>query len=207
MSTTLALVPLRSPGEGKTRLASVLGTTARAELAGAMLADVIRALTAAGVDRPVVVASGPAAAAAAAALGVDVVTDPPDVRTLDDAIRTAAARFGPADELLVTMADLPCLTATDVTALLATTAPVGLAATTDGGTGGLIRRPAEVMPTAYGPASAARHLDLARAHGLDCEVVASDGFARDVDTAADLTALRGWPTGPATHRWLGRHHP
>ena len=167
MATTLALVPLRSPGEGKTRLASVLGTTARAELAGAMLADVVQALTAAGIERLVVVASGPAAAAAAAALGIDVITDAPEVRTLDDAIRTAATRLAPADELLVAMADLPCLTADDVTELLRTTAPVGLAATTDGGTGGLVRRPADVMPTAYGPASATRHAELALAHGLD----------------------------------------
>lgn len=205
MTTTLALVPLRSPGEGKTRLASVLGTTARAELAGAMLADVIAALTAAGVDRPVVVASGPAAAAAAAALGIDVMTDAADVRTLDEAIGTAVARLAPVDELLVTMADLPCLTPADVAALLATTAPVGLAATTDGGTGGLVRRPAEVMATAYGPASATRHATLAHARGVAYELVHREGFARDVDTAADLAALAGWSTGPATRRWLQRH--
>lgn len=207
MATTLALVPLRSPGEGKTRLASVLGTTARAELAGAMLADVVQALTAAGIDRLVVVASGPAAAAAAGALGVDVITDPPEVRTLDDAIRTAASRLPPAEELLVAMADLPCLTADDVAELLSTTAPVGLAATTDGGTGGLVRRPANVMGTAYGPDSATRHAQLAHVHGVACERVDRDGFARDVDTAADLEALRGWPTGPSTRRWLERHRP
>ena len=64
MDLPVALVPLRSPGHGKTRLAPDLDRDARAALAGAMLADVVTALRAAELH--VVVAAGGEAAAAAA---------------------------------------------------------------------------------------------------------------------------------------------
>lgn len=205
MTATLALVPLRSPGEGKTRLAGMLSRSQRAELAAAMLADVLEALDHAPVDRTVVAASGPGGAELVTRLGAQVVTDPPGVHSLNAAIAAAARRLAPATTLLVVMADLPCLTGQDVDSLLAVEAPVGLAPTTDGGTGGLLRRPVSAMATAFGPASAARHTDLAAAAGSPLQVVHCPGFARDLDTPEDLAELEGWPVGAATRSWLERH--
>jgi 2-phospho-L-lactate/phosphoenolpyruvate guanylyltransferase len=202
MSTSTVLVPLRSPGRGKTRLAPRLSPAARASLAGAMLADVAAALAAAAVDEVVVVAAGPAAAAAAAALGLDALIDPPDVVGLDGALRAAAGRLGPRPELLVVAADLPRLTADDLAAVRAPDAAVVVAPTIDGGTGVLVRRPADVVTTRYGVGSAARHLALARRAGVATASVHRAGTAYDVDTIADLTALRDAPVGPATRRLL-----
>lgn len=207
MATPTVLVPLRSPGEGKTRLAGVLDPVARAGLAGAMLADVVSALTAGGCPRVVVAAGGPAAAGAAAALGVEVVTDPPGVRSLDAAVAAGVGRVAPRDDVLIVMADLPCLTGDDVARLCAEDAEVVLAPTTDGGTGALLRRPAKAMPTAYGPGSAARHAALARSADRQLAIVPTTGFSRDVDTARDLDALAGWPVGPMTRRWLAAARP
>lgn len=201
-TSTVALVPLRSPGLGKTRLAPALDPDLRAGLAGAMLADVARALADSPVDRILVVAGGGAAAAAGAALGLDVVTDPPHVATLDDALDAAVAAVGPARETLVVAADLPRLTSADVMAVLDLGAPVVVAPTHDGGTGGLLRCPPDVLRTAYGPRSAARHLAAARAGGIRALSVDAPGFAADVDTVADVAALRQGPVGPATARWL-----
>lgn len=198
----VALVPVRSPGEGKTRLAAELSRAERAALSGAMLADVTAALAASGLARIVVVASGAPAAAAASALGLDVVLDPPAVRTLDGALASAASLVGPVAELLVVAADLPRLTAGDIDALLAGRADVVVAPTADGGTGGLLRRPGHVMGTAYGPHSAARHRSLARAAGARGERIELPGFAADVDTWADVTALTRGPLGPATSAFL-----
>jgi 2-phospho-L-lactate/phosphoenolpyruvate guanylyltransferase len=202
MSTPTVLVPLRSPGRGKTRLAPRLSPAARASLAGAMLADVAAALAAAAIDEVVVVAGGPAAAAAAAALGLDALVDPPDTASLDGALRAAVGRLGPRPELLVVAADLPRLTAADLTAIRAADAAVVVAPTVDGGTGVLVRRPADVVPTRYGPGSAAHHLTLARRAGVPAATVVRVGAAYDVDTVADLTALRDAPVGPATRRLL-----
>lgn len=198
----VALVPVRSPGEGKTRLAAALSREERAALSGAMLADVAAALAASRVARVVVVAGGAPAAAAASALGLDVVLDPPTARTLDAALAAATSRLGPVPQLVVVAADLPRLTGADVDALLASRAAVAVSPTDDGGTGGLLRRPGGVIPTRYGPGSAARHLRAGRSAGVPCERVDRPGFAADVDTWADVAALTDGSVGPATAAFL-----
>lgn len=205
MSSTIALVPLRSPGEGKTRLAHLLERQLRAELAGAMLADVVTALRATEVREVVVAAGGPAAIASAAALNVEVLADPPAIRSLDEAVAAAVRRLGPSRELLVVMADLPWLCPADITALLETPGQAVIAPTYDGGTGGLLRRPASVMATSYGPGSAARHGRAAAIAGVKLTCCARPGFARDLDTAQDLAALLEQPAGLATQRFTERH--
>lgn len=199
---TLALVPVRSPGEGKTRLARELSREERAALSGAMLADVTSALLASAVDRVVVVAGGAPAAAAASALGLDVLVDPPTARSLDAALAAATSRLGPAPALLVVAADLPRLTGEDVDRLLASDAQVAVAPTDDGGTGGLLRRPGDVIRTAYGTGSAGRHLAAAGAAGVPAARLQLPGFAGDVDTWADVTALARGAVGPATSAFV-----
>ncbi len=198
----VALVPARAPGEGKTRLSDELSPSERASLSGAMLADVARALAASRVDRIVVAASGPEAAAAASALGLDVVLDPPSVRSLNAALGAAQLRVGAAGTLVVVTADLPRLSPRDVDTLVATDAQVVVAGTDDGGTGGLLRRPPGAIAPAYGPASAARHLARARAAGFATVALDLPGFRHDVDTWEDLLALRRGPIGSATAAFL-----
>lgn len=193
----VAVVPLRSPGHGKTRLAPDLDRDARAALAGAMLADVVAALRAADL-RVVVAAGGPAAAAAASALAAEVVVDGPEVRSLDQAVAHTRRRLGPVPALLVVQADLPLLTADDVRAVVAGEHAVVVAPTADGGTSALLRRPPDVVATAYGPGSGAAHLRLARERGLVPHVVDRPGLRHDVDVLADLRALSATDVGPAT---------
>lgn len=194
----VALVPLRAPGAGKTRLAPQLSVEQRAALAGAMLADVCHALERSHVDRVVVAAGGSSAVAAAAALGVEAMHDPPDLPGLDAALRVAAARLGRAGTLLVVTADLPLLRAEDVDAVLAEDAEVVVAPTDDGGTGALLRRPPTAITTAYGPDSAARHLRRARTAGLRATSVRRQGLAHDIDTWEDLHRLPRERLGPAS---------
>lgn len=199
----VCVVPLRSPGDGKSRLSPGLDRGARADLAAAMVADVVAALRGAAVDRVVVAASDAAAAAVAAALDVDVLLDPPGAGGLDAAIAHASAVLAPDGDLLVVQADLPALTAADVDAVVTTAAAVVIAPTRDGGTGALLRRPAACIPTAFGADSAAAHRDLARAAGLEPTVLELPGFATDVDVWADLVAVDA-DAGPATRAFLSR---
>lgn len=192
----VALVPLRSPGDGKTRLAPALDRSTRARLAAAMLADVVAAVQAAGLH-VVVAAGGPAAVDAATSIGVDVVEDPPGVRSLDDVIAHAQRRLPQTNGLLVVQGDLPLLTSDDVRAVCEPDAPVVLAPTDDAGTAALLRRPADVMGTAFGPGSADAHTRLARAAGITPRIVHRAGLALDVDVLADLRSL-GTTAGPST---------
>ena len=199
----VALVPIRSPGVGKTRLAAAgLSPTQRATLSAAMLADVTGALRHADVDSIVVAAAGDEAAAAAAALNLDVLIDPPDTTTLDAAVASAAARIRAAGSLLVVMADLPRLMPEEIDELLSGDAPVVVAPTADGGTGALLRTPPQVIATAYGPQSAHRHLRLADEAGISAQMVRLDGLRHDIDTIDDLEELRNGPVGPATRHVL-----
>lgn len=203
----VALVPTRSPGAGKSRLAPGLDVAQRAALGTAMLGDVVAVLEASPVDRVVVAAAGHGAVEAATALGVDVLHDPPRARGLDDAVAAAVGRLPTGSHVLVVMADLPSLCPTDVAALLAADAEVVVAPTDDGGTGGLLRRPADVMGTAYGPGSGGRHARLAAARGRSSEVVQLPGFARDIDTWDDLELLERVAVGPRTARFLATLAP
>lgn len=198
MDPTAVLVPLRAPGEGKSRLAAVLDPDQRAALAVAMLADVTAAVTAAGLDEVLVVASGRRAAAAGIDLGLPVLVDPPDCQGLDDALATAATRVGPHRDLLVVAADLPRLGPQDVLAVLAPNVEVVVAPTVGGGTGALLRRPAAVIATAFGPGSARAHRELALAAGVRAAHVDRDGIQHDVDTFADLAALHQFELGVHT---------
>jgi len=200
--STIALVPLRSPGCGKTRLADALRPELRAALAAAMFADVIGALSAAPVDRILVAASGPEAVAAASALGVDALLDPARVTDLNGAIGAAAATLRTGHDLLVVAADLPRLTGEEIRRVLEADAEVVVAPTRDGGTGGLLRRPADRIPTAYGPGSAGAHRRLAADAGATHAERHTAGFRDDVDIDADLAGLQRGPVGPATSKLL-----
>lgn len=198
----VALVPVRDPGAGKTRLSAHLTPRQRAALAAAMLADVTAAIRAAPVARVVVAASGPTGAATASALGLDVVLDPPSATTLDDVVGAALQRLGTVSTLLVVAADLPRLRPEEVAEMVDIDAQVVVASTGDGGTGGLLRSPAGVIRTAYGPGSAAAHMRLSHEAGVHARAVSLPGFRHDVDTWEDLRALDPRAAGNATARFL-----
>lgn len=198
MSRTVAIVPLRAPGVGKTRLAPMLDPAQRAALAGAMLGDVVAALRTADLGEVVVAAGGQAAVSAASALGVEVLADPPGVHGLDEVVDAAVRRVAaPHDDVIVVTADLPRVTGDDLDAVLDTDAEVVVATARETGTAALLRRPGTRIATAYGPGSAGRHLRLAQDAGVRWRRVGRAGFA-DVDTWEDLAALQGAEVGPAT---------
>ncbi len=204
MRAPSALIPLRVPGVGKTRLGTVLAPEERAALAVAMLQDVVTAVREGGVTEVVVAAGGHGAAEVADRLGLAVVMDPPGCSGLDAALAAAGTRLGLERDLLVIAADLPRVSGGDVAAVLDGDAEVVVAPTSSGGTGALLRRPAAVIPTAYGPGSAQRHLDLARRAGARTATIDRDGLFHDVDTFTDLAALHEVELGAATAALLPR---
>ncbi len=92
---------------------------------------------------------------------------------------------------------MPLLTSDDVRALCDVDTAVVIAPTDDGGTSALLRRPADVIGTAFGTDSAVAHERLARRAGIVPSVVHRPGLAHDVDVIADLQAL-GPSVGAAT---------
>lgn len=196
---TVAVLPVKRFGEAKQRLVpDGMSDGTRRALAEAMVTDVLIALRRSkAVDRVLVVTGEPAAEALATGYEASVVADP------SDAGHTAAALLGvraaimlAAERVVLLPGDCPALVPAELDALVDRarrgTGPEVLVVPDRHGTGtnALVLTPPDVMEPAFGEGSCARHEALAAAAGAACEVVQVPSLELDVDTAADLEALR-----------------
>jgi 2-phospho-L-lactate guanylyltransferase len=188
---TAAVLPVKSYARAKQRLGDAIGD--RQELAAAMVADVLDALAAVPeIDHVVVVTAEPLAARAAEDAGATVVDDP------DEAGQSAAAARGidaalvrGAERVLLVPGDCPTLDPREVATLLERRGGVVIVPDRHGsGTNALLLEPPQVMPPSFGAGSFARHAALAWAAGADVKVAELPSLGLDVDTPADLAALR-----------------
>ena len=188
---TAAVLPVKSYARAKQRLGDAIGE--RRELAAAMVADVLEALAAVPeLDDVVVVTAEPLAARAAEEAGAHVVDDPEEAGQSVAASRGIdAALVRGAGRVLLVPGDCPALDPREVTALLARRGGVVIVPDRHGsGTNALLLEPPQVMPPSFGAGSFARHAALARAAGAEIKVAELPSLSLDVDTPADLAALR-----------------
>jgi 2-phospho-L-lactate guanylyltransferase len=190
------VVPFRGRG-GKRRLDAPAAE--RAELALAMLGDVLAAAVATG--RTLLVTGDRAACELAAELGVEIVDDPGDGQ--GGAITAALDLVGPGPVLVVN-ADVPCVVPHDLRTLAgaAELGAIGYVEAEDGTTNALALPDASLFAPLYGGGSAARFRDHAKQEGVTAIACAIPNLADDVDTVEDLrrTGLRA---GPRTQAALG----
>lgn len=195
------LVPVKDLRLAKSRTG--LPAEDRAELACAMLLDVVTALgSCAPVTEVAVCTSDLAVADLVTALGVRVVAVPGS--SLNDDLRAAAAQVGDSRSRLgVVTADLPCIRAEDFASLLAT-APrsAGFVPSPDGGTTVLLGPASGPLSPLFGRGSAERHGRT----GADLGRFASERLSRDVDTSADLDHALRLGAGPHTTAWAHHQH-
>lgn len=192
----VAIVPLKALDQAKGRLSPGLDAAARRDLATRMLGHVVRTCRgAASVSRVVVVAGDRAGVELARAAGAEALLQP--LAGLRAALDLADAELADAEATLVVAADLPLILPGDLDQVVAAAGDgpaVVVAPTSDGGTGALLRRPAGVIVTAYGPGSAAAHVALAQAAGVPAVRVDNPRLAMDIDTPEQLATWRaGFP--------------
>lgn len=189
------VVPVKRLDIAKSRLASY-GDAHRKALALAFAADVV--LAAGAVATVLVVTDDPTAEELLTALGARVVADDPDAG-LNPALEHGVEllRDGSPDLAVAAIsADLPCLLAPDLAAVLRQVPLRGRGFVADlAGTGTtlLAAGPGIGLVPAYGPASRQRHLASGAA-----ELVAPDSVRRDVDTPDDLEHAVALGVGPHT---------
>jgi 2-phospho-L-lactate guanylyltransferase len=203
-----AVVVARTGLSAKTRLAGVFPRLQdRAELARAMLADVLAACAAAGLAGGLVVTDTGAGWSTAWNWGARPMLDPLGGLNAAVGAGLAAAMRSGARTALVLPGDVPLVSAADLRDVLAVAgerqpALVVVPDHTGEGTNGLVVRPPDLLTPAFGAASAAAHLaQLAGAVRYDCP-----GLALDIDTPAELARLVDSETNraPATRRFLER---
>jgi len=186
--TVWVVIPVKPPGEAKTRLAQVLGLDQRARLAQSMLQHVYSAAKGASGDLRI------------ALLGPSRLGLPAQICLLDDpggglnaAVASALAEITAqrAERMVVLFADLPHLTSGEVARLTNMTGSVvGIAPDRHGsGTNALsLPLPAAArFGFAFGRDSFARHCAETERLGLKAEIIDSPGLASDIDVPGDLS--------------------
>jgi 2-phospho-L-lactate guanylyltransferase len=206
---TAAVVPVKALGAGKSRLAAALGRAGAEALALAMLEDVLAALLAVPrLEAVAVVTPDPEVARAAAAAGArPLLGDDPG---LNASLDRAARELGEAcaNGLLVVLGDVAGVRPADVERVLDALAALGAAGVVlvpaaDGGSAALARRPADVIPSRFGPDSARAHRDAAARAGVPIVELGLPALAVDLDDEADLHAFLAGPgAGPRTRARL-----
>lgn len=193
---TIAILPIKSFGAAKQRLAGLLGSGAREALVQAMFQDVLAALRhVAELDAVAVVTANPVAERAAYGEGVLLLADDREAGHCEAAligIRHAVA--GGFDRVLLVPGDTPLLNADEVGVLLrrAEADGTGVVVVPDRhgeGTNALLLSPPTAIEPAFGPGSRERHQALAADAGASCRVDALPSLAIDVDTPEDLAEL------------------
>jgi 2-phospho-L-lactate guanylyltransferase len=189
------LIPVKDPAKGKTRLARLLSSEERRRLAWAMFEDVCRAVRGSRApDRVVVVTSFEPAARLAVSLEWEVIVEKEQVSESASVDRASRLLKDRGFSLVMRLpADVPLVRAEEIDDLMSVelAAPAALLVPSREGTGtnAIIRTPADLFPSRFGPGSLALHKQEARAAGVECIIRESARIGLDIDEPSDIEAL------------------
>jgi 2-phospho-L-lactate guanylyltransferase len=191
---TIAILPVKSFGAAKQRLAEMLGAGSRQALAQAMLIDVLGGLAHVdAIEATLVVTSDRLAESLALARGMQVLRDP--VEAGQSAAALTGVRHAMAEgfeRALLVPGDTPLLDADEVRELLERAPQQGVTIVPDrhgSGTNALLLSPPDAIAPSFGPDSFQRHLAAAQSSGLTHSVERLPSLALDIDTRGDLSEL------------------
>jgi 2-phospho-L-lactate/phosphoenolpyruvate guanylyltransferase len=201
---TLAILPVKRFDLAKSRLSRALAPPQRAQLAEAMVADVLDALLAAPfLDGVVVVTNEEPVARSAESAGATVLADPGESgQSAAALIGIDHARADGYERVLLVPGDCPALDGETLRALLEPAGEppsVTIVADRHGrGTNALVLAPPDVIEPGFGPDSFERHRRRALEAGAAWRVADLPALALDADTPEDLERLRETLAGGAT---------
>ena len=190
---TLAILPVKSFGAAKQRLAESLGAGSREALAQAMFADVLTAVRRTPeLDEIAVVTADRAAESAARGHGVVVLAE--TVREGHSHAAQIGIRHALAhgfERVVLVPGDTPLVRPSDLAGLLSRSGP-GISVVPDRhgtGTNALVLTPPDAIEPSFGTGSCARHVALAGEAGVPHRIDEVGALALDVDTPDDLATL------------------
>jgi 2-phospho-L-lactate guanylyltransferase len=197
---TAAILPVKRFPLAKQRLGESVAESLRANLARAMVGDVLSSLRECpAIDATIVVTCEPSVTAAARYIDAVVVED-----TAEEG-QSAAASLGLAyalrqgfERALCVPGDCPTLDPDELVELLVAYTPqesvdqeVVIVPDRHGkGTNGLLLSPPDALSPSFGPDSRARHERLATESGVKWQIAQPASLLLDIDTGEDLAALR-----------------
>jgi 2-phospho-L-lactate guanylyltransferase len=210
---TAAILPIKRFTRAKQRLGTSVADPLREDLARAMAGDVLVALDeTVSIERTIVVTSEESVTAAARCQGALIVADTAEEsQSRAVALGIVCVLAEGFERVLCVPGDCPALDPAELDALLSGAHADEIVIVPDRhgtGTNGLLLAPPDAIAPSFGPDSCERHLALARAAGAICRIERPPSLLLDIDTGADLAALRerlsGAPAGaPRTRAVLG----
>jgi 2-phospho-L-lactate guanylyltransferase len=210
---TAAILPVKRFPLAKQRLGASVADSLRADLARAMVGDVLSALRdCSAIDATIVVTCERSVTSAARYLGATVVEDTAEAgQSAAAALGLARAIEDGAECALCVPGDCPTLDPRELTDLLARGAgavdtQIGLPPARawggaksevvivpdrhGSGTNGLLLTPPDAIVPSFGPDSRVRHEQLACATGATWRIEQPSSLLLDIDTGEDLAVLR-----------------
>lgn len=209
-----AVVPVKSLKDVKTRLASCLSPSERAQLFRCMVEDVLAALSSVpGLNGSLVVSRDPDIKQLANACNATVLEQSIDGGH-DAAVADAVAwliKRG-EDGFMQIPGDIPTVTSGELSEVLATHGNeknakrvFTISPSHDfGGSNCIVCSPPDLIPLRFGPDSFRRHLASARLAGLEIRIIERPGIALDIDYPEDLERLLMSPGSTRTHQFLSQ---
>jgi len=203
------LIPVKEFCEAKKRLAPHFLPGDRAALAEAMCEDFFKVVAATRcADRVFVISKEPGALSRARQFGWETIVESSQTsesNSVDEGSRYCAERR--VDALLRLPIDLPLAEPSDIEAVfreLETAPSAVIVPSSDGtGTNALLRSPAVLFPSRFGPNSFPRHLAEAKACGARARVYRNPRLELDIDELDDLRRLSSrLRPDSSTARWL-----
>jgi 2-phospho-L-lactate/phosphoenolpyruvate guanylyltransferase len=197
-----AVVPVKALARAKQRLAPVLDAAARQRLARTMCDDVLATLrTVPGLAGIAVVTSERDLVPA----GMRRIEDRDDGLNAALALAATILQSEGSTTILAIAADVPLITRDEIERVLLAgrQSPIVIVPDRQGrGTNALVLSPPTRMAPAFGAASLARHMVMARALGIEPVVLRLPGLGFDIDDAAALDDLRQATAGRPAYRFL-----
>lgn len=189
---TIAVVPLKTPVQAKTRLSAVLDAGQRRELQFALAERTLAALhDVRAIDTIAVVTASEEVSAFARARGAVVLMQKEDTG-MRDALAEGMRRLPLQARLLMIAGDLPLISAATLRPLLTRWGP-GAVLVPDrhhSGTNALLCTPPQRVSLCFGPESLRGHLEAARSADIPMHVLENEALALDLDTPDDLQELQ-----------------
>ena len=206
------LIPVKELAKAKQRLAAHFSPEQRIALADVLWQDFFDVVAAVrGVDRIFVISVEPRVLQRARQLGWEVIPESTQTSETDsvDFASRVCAHFG-VKALLRLPVDLPLAGPADIEsiwrALPAAPATVIVPSRDGDGTNALLRTPAPLFPSHFGPGSFGKHLGEAEQCGARIKILRNEKLEMDVDDYDDLRALRSaMVAAPRTRAWMERH--
>jgi 2-phospho-L-lactate/phosphoenolpyruvate guanylyltransferase len=194
----MILIPVKDLATAKQRLSPVLDRAQRAELARAMLLDVLDSVAQCqNCPAVAVVTSDSFAVEHATRRGFEIIPDTQnqsETAAIEMATQICVSRG--VESTLVIPADIPLMQSSELQKILQAAPEEGsvlVPAADSRGTNAAFRRPANLFPLRFGNDSFKPHFTAARETQKPCVVLLLPGIALDVDNPGDLKDLMAAP--------------